>query len=68
MTSIILQEFASTFIPKEDFLTALSDAYDNPKDYNFALDKQGNIYPGRGTKPWQIPSQNLKKLPAAIKS
>lgn len=43
-----------TFIPSEDLNKALEDAYDNPVDYNYALDAQGYMYPGHSTKPWQV--------------
>lgn len=43
-----------TFIPPEQFASLLEAAYDDPVDYNFAIDGHGYMYPGFSTKPWQV--------------
>ena len=40
-----------TFIKREDLQRVIETAIENPSDYNFAIDVDGNIYPGRDTLP-----------------
>lgn len=41
------QEAAKSFIVRENFDEALEMALEKKTDFNFAIDDQGNIYPGR---------------------
>ncbi|KAK7070183.1 ribosomal protein, S26 [Halocaridina rubra] len=43
------QELVKTFIKREDLENAIEEAIENPKDYNFALDAEGQILKGQNS-------------------
>ncbi|KAF2362154.1 28S ribosomal protein S26 [Trinorchestia longiramus] len=44
------QELVKSFIPPERFASLIEHAYENPVDYNYAIDRDGFMYPGHNTK------------------
>ncbi|KAK3865863.1 hypothetical protein Pcinc_028556 [Petrolisthes cinctipes] len=58
------QEFAKSFIKREDLEQAIETAIANPVDYNFAVDNEGHVFRGRLTKPQDTDEKDWEKLPA----
>lgn len=53
----------STFIGLDDLDEAIETAMNNPTDYNFAIDEDGNIYEGRFTTPHKVEIDSLRQFP-----
>lgn len=56
------EEFVKNFLPAEKIMEALESAYDNPVDYNYAIDTTGSMYPGRNTRPQDISPEDRPSI------
>lgn len=60
-------EEIENMIKPENIQSAIEEALDNHVDYEFAIDTEGHIYRGRGTKSKKVPHEKREKLTLATK-
>ena len=52
---------------EEGLEKAIWQALDNPIDYEYSIDLEGHIYPGRYTKATKVPPEERKVIPTPMR-
>merc|ERR1719495_19071 len=62
-----IQDMRGVIKDGEALAKAVMEALDNPVDYEYSIDLEGNIYPGRYTKATKVPIEERKPIPTPLR-
>jgi len=61
------KDLANVIACPEDLEKAILVAMDNPVEYEFSIDLEGHIYPGRNTKATKVPKEDRQKIASPMR-
>jgi len=62
-----IEDLKNVITDEESLLKAVQNALDNPIDYEYSIDLEGNIYHGRYTKATKVPEEQRKQIPTPMR-
>lgn len=62
-----IEDLKDVITDEESLVKAVMAALDNPVDYEYSIDLEGHIYPGRYTKATKVPPEERKVIPTPMR-
>lgn len=62
-----MEDLKGVITDEESLVKAVQAALDNPVDYEYSIDLEGHIYPGRYTKATKVPPAERKAIPTPMR-